>query len=327
MHRQQHQRKSQRRAAHARTVRVQSGVVEVNSVLGGEQSAPTMREDAHSGIRKALLVVVVLLLAMTAVSFAYHKAAGHGSHVHAIFHGDDNLEYRITYNTDEGAFACQVPEGYSRNSESFYLPIPVKTGYVFLGWFKNARCSGDPVRMITSKDRGNVELYAAWISADEPNDKIVFKFCQAQGLSAAAAAAVVGNAMQESGCDPNNAVGEYCGMFAWTGEPLVQLNDIAAQQGSGWNDLQCQLTLIIRELSDDSETGTFAQYTGWSQAYDAGIGDGVYGWPDKVTFDQWRTWDDVSLATQCFEQVFERAGTPAMDQRIAYAQAAYDSYA
>ena len=152
------------------------------------------------------------------------------------------------------------------------------------------------------------------------NQEIIWNFCISQGFSKAAAAAVIGNAQAESGCTPdrNQDGGPAKGMFQWEGGRFDDLCAVAAEMNTDWTDIKAQLTHLKNELG-----WTFDAYTGITGYY--GNGE-QWGWAQSVSFDEWRTWTDVAKATECFCRVYERPSIPHMDNRIRYAQEAYDRF-
>ena len=53
---------------------------------------------------------------------------------------------------------------------------------------------------------------------------------------------------------------------------------------------------------------------------------GFYGYPERITVDQFKAMTDISKATIVFTQCYEIAGIPNMKKRIQYAQDAYNKY-
>jgi uncharacterized repeat protein (TIGR02543 family) len=66
--------------------------------------------------------------------------------------------YTITFDSVGGSpvTAIEVEKG-----EPVALPIPVKEGYIFVGWFDNKEWSGSSI-ITATQVTGNVELYAMW---------------------------------------------------------------------------------------------------------------------------------------------------------------------
>lgn len=155
----------------------------------------------------------------------------------------------------------------------------------------------------------------------------VWNFCISQGFSKEAAAATIGNVMQECGGNPGlcqGGGGPGRGLFQWEigSDRFARLEQIASSMGTTWEDVKAQLTLFQEELP-----GEFQKYTGhgeyWKPPYTK------YGtwWKDKVTFDEWKRWTDIPKATECLERVYMRPSMPMREKRIQYAQAAYAKYA
>lgn len=229
--------------------------------------------------------------------------------------------YSIVYHLNGGTQASGQKTSYAKTTPTFSLREPTRQGYIFLGWFATSDCSGKQVRQIAQGSTGTKHLYASWQKRQASNAQIIFNYCIAQGMTKQCAAAIVGNAQQESGCNPESeyAAGKSYGLFQWSGSRFERLKEIAAQRDTTWKDMECQLILLMEELP-----GQFQVFTGWELSYENGT---AYGWRDKVSFAQWCTWTDIAKATACFEQVYERAGIPRMEQRISYANAAYRAYA
>ncbi|MFA7612316.1 MAG: InlB B-repeat-containing protein [Acholeplasmataceae bacterium] len=63
-----------------------------------------------------------------------------------------------------------IPEGlsqsiiysYDKNTPTFSLPTPEKSGTTFLGWYTNASFSGSPVTQVTQGSTGDKVFYARW---------------------------------------------------------------------------------------------------------------------------------------------------------------------
>lgn len=67
--------------------------------------------------------------------------------------------YKITYVLNGGSFACEYPKTYKKG-EYPELPSPVKTGYIFLGWYSDSKLT----KAITSLEglAKDVTVYAKW---------------------------------------------------------------------------------------------------------------------------------------------------------------------
>ena len=229
--------------------------------------------------------------------------------------------YSIIYSLGGGTQAAGQKTNYNKTTGTIYLQDPTKVGYLFLGWYDNSKLTGKRVTKIPAGSTGTKHFYAKWQPRTSPNAQIIFNYCVAQGMTSQCAAAIVGNAMQESGCNPEAVGYKSYGIFQWSGSRYTRLKAIAKERGTTWKDIECQLLLLTEELPPN-----FEAYTGWTGTYNFGE-KATYGWKDDVTFAQWCKWKDIEAATRCFEQVYERAGTPMMDNRISYAKAAYEAYA
>ncbi len=101
-------------------------------------------------MRKIGLIFLVLTLALVAVSL--------------VSCGEDEqpapTTYTITYECDGGVLANGGAESYVA-SKILKLPIAVKTGYTFLGWYESSDFTGEPIATTEGKS-GNLTLYAKW---------------------------------------------------------------------------------------------------------------------------------------------------------------------
>lgn len=127
------------------------------------------------------------------------------------------------------------------------------------------------------------------------NPEKIFNYIRAKNLDCAAAGAVVGNAQQESGCNPASDGG---GLLQWQGSRWSGLVSFANAAGTGVTDLHTQLDWMWHELQ-----------TGYRGALSALQGSG-----------------SVSEKTIAFEENYERAGIPNNENRVSYAQNAVSQY-
>ena len=83
-------------------------------------------------------------------------------------------EFGITYHLNNGVFTTgDIPYSFNVTSPKIKLPVPVKSGYIFGGWYRDRACTKKktaiyPGSYIDSDKDGNVEnlhLYAKWIKA------------------------------------------------------------------------------------------------------------------------------------------------------------------
>lgn len=72
-----------------------------------------------------------------------------------------DVYYYIQYETDGGEFTGNTKEEYTVFDE-FTLPIPVKEGYEFKGWYLNENFEGDTITSITKGSKEDYVLYAKW---------------------------------------------------------------------------------------------------------------------------------------------------------------------
>jgi hypothetical protein len=125
------------------------------------------------------------------------------------------------------------------------------------------------------------------------NVQQAYNYLLGKGLSDFQAAGVVGNLAQESGVNPNSnqsGGGPGRGIAQWTvNERWQGVLALAKQRNKPPTDLGVQLDFL------------------WSEFQGQGL-------------SQVKAATDVSGATQAFEQSFERAGTPAMQNRINFAK-------
>ena len=150
--------------------------------------------------------------------------------------------------------------------------------------------------------------------------KQIYNYCIKKGLTPAAAAAVCGNAQQES--DFNSKLGSKTkgyGLFQMTDERYDNLVAYAKSVKKDKSDVTVQLDFLFMEPSGYTLNGT--KYSSeWFGSYYKINGS-------KTTYAYWKTWKNVDMATEAFCECFERAGTPLMSNRIAYARAAYKAFA
>lgn len=121
------------------------------------------------------------------------------------------------------------------------------------------------------------------------NVQQAYNFFISKGLKDYQAAGIIGNLAQESNVDPNAPGG---GIAQWIGGRWSNLAAFAKSQNKPPNDLGVQLAFLWQELNS-SESGALSALQGAT---------------------------DAASAAQAFEQSFERAGIPMMQNRIKYAQ-------
>ena len=78
--------------------------------------------------------------------------------LHARF---NPITYTIAFVLNDGNFTASAPTAFNINS-NFTLPVPVRIGHHFRGWYTNANFSGQPVTEIATGTIGNRNFYARW---------------------------------------------------------------------------------------------------------------------------------------------------------------------
>ena len=133
------------------------------------------------------------------------------------------------------------------------------------------------------------------------------------GMSEAAAAGIMGNMEQESGCQPDikqKGGGAY-GICQWDGGRRDKL-----KQFPNYQSLSVQLDYLASELPSQywKKSGTINDVDGKSYSY------------KSMSYDDFKKLNDVAEATIKFEAAFERAGKPHLAKRINYAKAYYEMF-
>ena len=127
------------------------------------------------------------------------------------------------------------------------------------------------------------------VSADQASvQKAIWNFCKKKGLGDTQAAAICGNAFQESGYNPSalqgsetsTAYGNAAGLWQWDGGRKTSLFQYAKTNDKKWTDIEIQLNYMWKELNDGYYKG-------------------------RLTQMQFFTTNDVTLATNAFNCVFE----------------------
>ncbi len=72
--------------------------------------------------------------------------------------------YNITYELDGGTLASGVSNPATYDDDTLkVLDLPIKSGYVFKGWYENSNFTGDPVKWISANSTsGDKTYYAKW---------------------------------------------------------------------------------------------------------------------------------------------------------------------
>lgn len=76
-----------------------------------------------------------------------------------ILYAKWDVAYRITFNTNGGE---EIAESVYTGNETVALPVPVRAGYTFQGWFDNSGLSGEAMTEIPVGSAGDKTFYAKW---------------------------------------------------------------------------------------------------------------------------------------------------------------------
>ncbi|MBQ7104525.1 MAG: InlB B-repeat-containing protein [Bacilli bacterium] len=71
------------------------------------------------------------------------------------------LNYQITYKINGGILNDSINK-YNIETKNFDLPIPIKDGYKFVGWYTNKDFDGEIIKEIKSGTTGDKTYYAKW---------------------------------------------------------------------------------------------------------------------------------------------------------------------
>jgi len=73
--------------------------------------------------------------------------------------------YTITFNLKNGSWPAiaVVPESYSVTDSDITLPVPIRTNYIFGGWYDNEQFTGDAITTITAGSTGDKVFWAKWL--------------------------------------------------------------------------------------------------------------------------------------------------------------------
>ena len=92
-------------------------------------------------------IALLILAAMTIAEMAIKKS--------------DNKNYKITYELDGGTNSKNNPSTYTKTSNDIVLANATKTGFDFLGWYKEESFE-NKIETITKGSKGNITLYAKY---------------------------------------------------------------------------------------------------------------------------------------------------------------------
>lgn len=157
--------------------------------------------------------------------------------------------------------------------------------------------------------------------------RTIFNYARKHGCNNMAAAAIVGNAQQESSINPlsnswkstseQRRVGY--GLFQWTGSRYDNLVAYAKSKGKDKSNITIQLDFLFMELKGYKLSGKTYGSEWYGSNYK--IND------NRCTVAQWMAWKNLDMTTEAFCECYERAGKPMMNNRKAYARYAYDLFA
>ena len=252
----------------------------------------------------------------------YRNNSGHGGHV-AICMGDGGMDKGTVVGGNQGQGAG-LPYGVTRSrlhegsSRTF-------VGYIAmnLGGIAGGLKSGVALRGSANKEK-------------------LFNYFVDQGFTPQAAAGILGNAIQEtagdltSDIDPASGVESAYdksqphpfGVFQMEGDRKLRLVQLSiSKYGASPThpvSLEAQAESVVLELA--SQLKIYSGRTPKQIRMGGKTYPGFYGYPERITIDQYKAITDISKATIVFEQCYERGGKPMMEKRIRFAQATYDMY-
>ena len=145
------------------------------------------------------------------------------------------------------------------------------------------------------------------------NAQAAWAYFTGAGFTPQCTAGIMGNLQQESGIDPTKEQyggGPGRGIGQWTvnEERFAGLKAHASSKGKDWTDLQSQLEWVDLELQG-KDSSTLSHLKRLCGGYDA-----------------FKQLTDLRRACDIFEQAFERAGKPMMENRYKYAEQFYSKF-
>ncbi|MCR5687347.1 MAG: InlB B-repeat-containing protein [Lachnospiraceae bacterium] len=74
------------------------------------------------------------------------------------------IKYSVTYNRNKGSLKGQTyPKTYTVEMADPELPVPVREGYVFDGWYTTKTFEGVPITKIKTSEARKITVYARWL--------------------------------------------------------------------------------------------------------------------------------------------------------------------
>ncbi|MEQ6356552.1 phage tail tip lysozyme [Lysinibacillus sp. M3] len=155
--------------------------------------------------------------------------------------------------------------------------------------------------------RGGVQSYSQTkASSGGSAQATVWNYFKSKGLSDSAVAGIMGNIQQESNYSSNagrNAQGSAYGIAQWRGSRLSELNSYAKSKGTNASDLNTQLEFMWKELQGKEKQALHSLNRTLSAT------------------------EHASNFNTLYERSGEKAGSKGHNNRVNYAQSAYNTYA
>lgn len=167
----------------------------------------------------------------------------------------NKITYKITYVLDGGTMLEENPSTYDAQTETFVLKEPVKTGYVFLGWYTEPSFT-NRITQIKRGTKGNYTLYAKW---DILRYTIAF---DGNGASA-------GNVAAIGDCVYNSTYALPHNQFERPGYVFLGWNTAADGSGTFYQE-----GAIVKNLSGQ-HGATVTLYAMWDKVVSAGEGEPI----------------------------------------------------
>ena len=145
------------------------------------------------------------------------------------------------------------------------------------------------------------------------NAQAAWTYFTGAGFTPQCTAGIMGNLQQESGIEPTKeqyggGPGRGIGQWTVSEERFAGLKAHASSKGKDWTDLQSQLEWVDLELQG-KDSSTLSHLKRLCGGYDA-----------------FKQLTDLRRACDIFEQAFERAGKPMMENRYKYAEQFYSKF-
>lgn len=129
--------------------------------------------------------------------------------------------------------------------------------------------------------------------------------------------AIMGNIYQESRMNPHADVGSR-GLFQLEGGRLTKFISWADANGYDYHNHRAQIAYMMREMKSGDIDLRLKGRVSPGNLSEMEVS------PLKGGYEEFKNLRDIELATRLFQATYERAGTPMIDERIAFAHR-YDS--